>query len=215
MKDPTLSVCRAVPTITYVFFLLIMVLSIPACADYWKAVKQAHEIFTPKGFTTEWREEVQLSDGRVIEITQKRRYEKVYNGHNVGNVVRDAWIIFRLPETNHNEVVWRERLIGMRFDVVDGKPFIVAYPQVGAHFIQYGKPKPPYLAYVYRQGEWHRLGFSEIPESQYDFNLVAEQVLPDGMTRLSLEEKNSKKFNLAWTLSKCAKRVNTDRKCDW
>jgi hypothetical protein len=217
LSDPTMSVRRAVLATICISSVLTTVLVLPACTDYWKSLKQARELFRPEGFSAEWREEVQLSDGRVVEITQQRRYEKTYVGDGSGKstIVRDAWIRFRLPETDFKEVVWHENLIPMRFDMVDGKPFIVAYPHVGAQFIQYGRPKPAYLAYVYQQGEWHRVPFSEIPEIQYDFNLVAKRVFPDGMTHLSLVEKKNKVFNGNPDIDSCYKRINLKPVCSY
>jgi hypothetical protein len=207
MRIPVLTRHRVVLAIFCAFSLLATVLSLSACTDYWRSAKIARELFRSKWSSAEWREEVQLSDGRVIEITQQRQYEETYDGHGRSNIVRDAWIRFRLPETGFKEVVWHEQLIGMRFDVVDGKPFIVAYPATGREFDRYGKPIPAYLGFIYEHDQWHRVPFSEIPESQYDFNLVADRILPDGMTRLSLTEKNSKKFNGSSYIYKPYKRI--------
>jgi hypothetical protein len=215
MRIPVLTRHRVVLAIFCAFSLLATVLSLSACTDYWRSAKIARELFRSKWSSAEWREEVQLSDGRVVEITQQRQYEETYDGHGRSNIVRDAWIRFRLPETGFKEVVWHEQLIGMRFDVVYGKPFIVAYPHVGAQFIKYGKPKPAYLAYVYDKNHWRRVPFSEIPESQYDFNLVSDRVLPDGMTKLSLADKNSKRFNGSSYIDSCYKRINLKPICSF
>jgi hypothetical protein len=217
MKDPTLSVRRAALVMICVSSVLTTVLVLPACTDYWKSLKQARELFRPEWSSAEWREEVQLSDGRVVEITQQRQYEKVYVGDGSGKstIVRDAWIRFRLPETDFKEAVWHEQLIGMRFDVVDGKPFIVAYPHVGAQFIKYGKPKPAYLAFIYDNNKWQRVPFSDIPEDQYDFNLVAKQILPNGMTHLNLVEKKNKLFNGNPDIDSCYKRINLKQVCSY
>jgi hypothetical protein len=207
MRTPTLNVRRATLALICVSSVLATVLVLPACTDYWRSAKIARELFRSEWSSAEWREEVQLSDGRVVEITQQRQYEEAYDGHGRSTIVRDAWIRFRLPETDFKEVVWHEQLIGMRFDVVDGKPFIVAYPATGQEFDRYGKPVPAYLGYSYENGQWHRVPFSEIPESQYDFNLVAKRILPHGMIRLSLTDKNSKKFNGNLYIYKAYKRI--------
>jgi hypothetical protein len=215
MRISTLSVRRAVLALICVSSVLATVLVLPACTDYWQSAKIARELFRSKWFTAEWQEEVQLSDGRVVEITQQRQYEEAYDGHGRSTIVRDAWIRFRLPETDFKEVVWHEQLIGMRFDVVDGKPFIVAYPATGREFDRYGKPIPAYLGYRYENGQWRRVPFAEIPESQYDFNLVAERILPQGMTRLSLMEKNSKQFNGDSFISTRYKRIDPRMGRNW
>jgi hypothetical protein len=215
MKTPTLNVRRATLALICVSSVLATVLVLPACTDYWQSAKIARELFRSKWFTAEWQEEVQLSDGRVVEITQQRQYEEAYDGHGRSTIVRDAWIRFRLPETDFKEVVWHEQLIGMRFDVVDGKPFIVAYPATRREFDRYGKPIPAYLGHRYENGRWHRVPFAEIPESQYDFNLVAERILPQGMTRLSLMEKNSKQFNGDSFISTRYKRIDPRMGRNW
>lgn len=143
-----------------------------------------------------WDEEVQLSDGRVITITQKRRYGSVYDGNSFGShVVRESWIWLRLPELGDQEIEWRENLIPMRLDVVDGKPFIVAYPATGKEFDQYKQPRPAYLAFRYETDHWQRVGFHEIPKSQYDANLVIEQFVPWLVRPMTLELKDGKEFN--------------------
>jgi hypothetical protein len=217
MRIPTLSVRRAVLALICVSSVLATVLALPACTDYWRSAKIAHELFRPEWFSAEWREEVQLSDGRVVEIVQQRRYEKAYAGDGSGKstIVRDAWIRFQLPETQYQEVVWHENLIPMRFDVAEGRPFIVAYPPTYREAIKYERPKPSYLGYIYKNNQWRRVDFSEIPESLYDFNLVAKQLMPEGVDRLILSEKNSKNFNGYPDISRCARRVNVAPSCTW
>lgn len=143
-----------------------------------------------------WDEEVQLSDGRVITITQKRRYGSVYDGNSYGShMVREAWIWLRLPEVGDQEIEWRENLIPMRLDVVDGKPFIVAYPATGEESRLYGNPSPPYLGFRYENRNWKQLAVPAIPLNQYDANLVTERFVPWRARPMTLKRKSSKEFN--------------------
>jgi hypothetical protein len=165
-----------------------------------------------------WDEEVQLSDGRVITITQKRRYGSVYDGNSYGShVVREAWIWLRLPELGDQEIEWRENLISMRLDVVDGKLFIVAYPATGMEFRMYGKPLPMYLGFCFESGNWKRVAFHEIPKSQYDANLVTKRFVPWMARPMTLKRKASNEFNGNPSVASGYKRVDPDpaRDKDW
>ncbi len=171
-------------------------------------------LFMPN--TAAWEEEVQLFDGRVLRITQKRRYESAYNGHNYSpHIVREAWIRFNLPELGDREIEWHENLIAMRFDVIEGKPLIVAYPPTALEFEQYGKPQPAYLGFRYENGNWQRIGFKEIPTSQYDANLVIQSHVPRHARPLTLKLKDGKEFNGNPDISKCSKRIYLDPRCNY
>jgi hypothetical protein len=177
----------------------------------------AHDLFTPEWFAAGWWEEVQLSDGRIIEIVQKRYYEKAYAGVEgyKSTIVRDAQVVFSLPETGLTEVVWHENLIPMRLDVYQGKPFIVAYPPTRKEFERYGRPKPSYLGFYYEDGQWRRVRYRDIPDSQYDANLVIDRYLPESIKKLTLEVKNSKQFNGRWSISNCYRAVDLKSICNW
>ncbi|TAN48524.1 MAG: hypothetical protein EPN21_14685 [Methylococcaceae bacterium] len=191
--------------------LLLLFLPISGCTDHWKHMEEVRELFRVEHFSKEWPEEVQLSDGRIIEVTQKRRYEKSVHGI----AAREAWLRFRLSETNFLEIEWHENLSPMRLDVLEGKPFIVAYPPTYREYVQYGRPKPAYFGFTYENSQWLRLPYANIPESQYDANLLIDNILPEGMTKMTLIDKNSKQFNNHRALGKCAKRVSEERICSW
>ncbi|HLF95972.1 MAG TPA: hypothetical protein VI457_02420 [Methylococcaceae bacterium] len=199
--------------------LLACAVMLAACTDMWKigASPELRDLFKVEWLTKTWQEEVQLSDGRVIEITQQWRYERAYTGGGGqrGTIPRETWLRFRLAETNFQEVEWHEKLAPMRFDVFEGKPFIVAYPWTEKEFELYGKPHPAYFGFIYENGQWRRLPYAEIPESQYDANLLIGGVKLNDLPRVSLEEKNSKRFNGRWTLSKGHKRIDPSRGKGW
>ncbi len=139
--------------------------------------------------TVTWQEEVKLSDGRVIEVTQKRRYEGVYTGQDVGSVVREAWLTFRLPEFGDQNITWHENLKPWVLNLHNGKVYVVGFPPTGLEFDQYGKQRPPYIGFRYENGKWLRISFTEIPEAIYDTNLWIENVPPNKSGRVSLLDK--------------------------
>ena len=124
------------------------------------------------GNTGSWQEEVKLTDGRVITVTQKRRYE--------GRVPREHWMTFKLPEFGNQEITWHENLSPHVLNVYQGKLYVVGIPFTEQEFRLYGNPKPSYLGYRYKAGQWQRIPFTEIPVAIYDTNLLIANEPPNG-----------------------------------
>lgn len=140
--------------------------------------------------TNTWQEEVKLLDGRIITVTQKRGYESVYTGQDVGSVVREAWLTFRLPEFGDQDITWHENLEPQVLNIYNGQLYVVGIPPTGREFMQYGKPKPSYLGYIYNGNEWMQIAFSQIPEAIYDTNLLIEIVPPNKIRHVTLVDKD-------------------------
>jgi hypothetical protein len=136
-----------------------------------------------------WQEEVKLTDGRVITITQKRRYENVYDGQSSGNLPREFWLTFKLPEFGNQEIVWHENLLPRVLNVHKGKLYVVGTPWTEREYRQYGKPYPEYVPYRYESGQWQRIPFNEIPEAIYDTNLLISTELPSEVKFVSFARK--------------------------
>lgn len=143
------------------------------------------------GNTGSWQEEVKLSDGRVITVTQKRRYESVYTGQDAGNIERESWLTFKLPEFGDQEITWHENLYPIVLNLYNGKLYLVSLPPSAREFIQYGKPQPPYVAYLYQSGKWQRIPATEIPEAIYDTNMWLDSVPPNKTNRVNLKDKEA------------------------
>jgi hypothetical protein len=136
-----------------------------------------------------WQEEVRLLDGRVITVTQKRRLEGVYTGQDFGNIPREAWVTFNLPEFSPQQIVWHENLIPLVLNIYNGKLFIVAFPKTTRELRQFGHPNPEYVGYRFENGQWTRIGFSDIPVAIYDSNMWADNVPKKGADRVTLDDK--------------------------
>lgn len=139
--------------------------------------------------TLTWQEEVKLLDGRVITVTQKRRYEGVYTGQDFGAVVREAWLTLKLPEFGNQDIIWHESLHPQILNFHNGRLYIVGVPPTGQEFYQYGKPKPTYVGFRYEGGKWLRIPFAEIPEAIYVTNLWIENVPPNKSGNISFADK--------------------------
>ncbi len=133
------------------------------------------------GNTVSWQEEVKLTDGRVIAVTQKRRYE--------GRVPREHWMTFKLPEFGNQEITWHENLSPHVLNVYLGKLYIVGMPFTEQEYRQYGKPFPEYVPYRYEAGQWQRIPFNEVPKAIYDTNLLIANAPPNGAKLVTFEIK--------------------------
>lgn len=141
--------------------------------------------------TLTWQEEVKLSDGRVIVVTQKRRYESAYSGHGSGasSIPREAWLTFKLPEFGSKEIIWHENLDTQVLNVYKGKLYIVGFPHTEREFRQYGSPRPSYIGFRYDQGQWVRIPFNEIPVAIYDSNMWLDSAPENKSKYVSLTNK--------------------------
>jgi len=128
-----------------------------------------------------WQEEVKLLDGRIITITQKRRYD--------ANLPREFWLTFKLPEFGNEEITWHENLLAQVLNVYQGKLYVVGTADTEQSFRQYGNPNPSYLGYRYEAGHWQRIQFTEIPEAIYDTNLLIANEPPNGAKLVSFAIK--------------------------
>jgi len=160
--------------------------------------------------TLSWQEEVKLLDGRVIVITQKRQYERAYNGSNYGGVPRESWLTLTLPETSNQKITWHEKLKPSNLNIVNGKLYIVARPSTAREFYLYNKPSPPYIGYIFEDNVWRRVLFNEIPVEMYDMNLSddSENYIQSG--QITLAKKAEELSDL--TLPKVFKRIDPSYK---
>lgn len=133
--------------------------------------------------TLTWQEEVKLLDGRVITVTQKRRYD-------TDKMPREAWLTFKLPEFGNQEIVWHENLEVQVLNVYQGKLYVVGYTYSAIEFRQYGRPKPSYIGFRYDTGQWTQLRFNEIPEAIYDTNMYFENMAVYRLKHVSLADKD-------------------------
>lgn len=132
--------------------------------------------------TITWQEEVKLLDGRVISVTQKRRIE--------GNIEREAWLTFRLPEFGDKEIVWHENLDMMVLNVYQNKLYVVGTPGTIIEYKQYGRPEPKYIGYRFDNAQWVRIPFSEIPVAIYDANMYPENMALARLKKVSISDKD-------------------------
>ncbi len=159
-----MNIAKSVRRITFGFMVAVMPL-IGGCGDN----------------TITWQEEVQLLDGRVITVTQKRRIED--------NIEREAWLMLKLPEFSDKEIVWHENLDVMVLNVFQNKLYVVGDFPTEREVREYGWPKPAYVGFRYDNGQWVRIPFNKIPEAIYDANMYPENMALDRLGHVSVADK--------------------------
>jgi len=181
------------------YILLIGILLITGCTS----------ILAKQDKFREWQEEVQLNDGRVIVVTQKKRCEGAYTGNEyVQCIAREAWLTINLPEFSDKPIVWHEKLKPTVLNIHNKVLYIVARFPTEREFKFYGEPQPPYIGYIWKGDSWQRIPFVDIPEEIYNTNMLIEGIPPEEVRYLSLEKKNSKKFNGNNTYPKYIKKID-------
>lgn len=102
-----------------------------------------------------WKEEVQLSDGRVITVKQKRQYFENYG-------TNQSWVTFSLPEMG-GEQIWHSYLMPQRVDVDHGKVYAFGTPRGPRQYQHYKHPRYFIVAFVWNGKEFQRIPFMEVP----------------------------------------------------
>jgi hypothetical protein len=151
--------------------------------------------------TTSWQEQVKLLDGRVIVVTQKRLLQQ-------GQLTRDAWLTINLPEFSSKPIEWHEALEPLVLNVFAGRLYLVTIPSTKREFVRYGSPLPTYIGYVWNDGVWRRINFSEIPQEIYDTNMLVTWTPQDLHGLMLLARKNSRELNGSDLIHRDLKRIN-------
>lgn len=121
--------------------------------------------------TMSWKEEVLLHDGN--KIIAKRFYNLGgYSGFDSHErTPLDETVTFNLP--NAKSVIWKNdfrdanpepnSLNLIRFDIVNGIPYIATYPAGCIAYNKWGRPNPPQVLFKYDSNEWQRINLVELP----------------------------------------------------
>jgi len=140
-----------------------------------------------------WKEEVQLNDGRVITVEQRKLMQ--------GGIDREAWLTINLPEFSVKPIVWHEHLRPMNLNIDNGMLYVVGMPPTNREIQLYGCPDNEVVGYRWKGGQWLRIPFNQIPQSIYTTNMLIDQYPPDGSSFITLQAKNSKSLNGNYGLS--------------
>lgn len=113
-----------------------------------------------------WKEEVLLTDGRKVVVTQRRDFIEGYG-------TRRTWLTFSLPEMG-GEQTWVEYMQPVLVAVSkDGKVYVVGWPSGQKQIGMYRHPRYGYAAFLWGPSGFERVPFISIPESlRQEENLI-------------------------------------------
>ncbi|HAF43498.1 MAG TPA: hypothetical protein DCK83_00760 [Gallionellaceae bacterium] len=131
------------------------------------------------GHTASWEEEVQLHDGRKIIVKVKDNLGGYPAIESREHSTIDETITFKLPDENR-EIEWkmgyRDDLLEpnslnlIRFDVVNGVPYIATYPAGCIAYNKWGRPNPPQVLFKYEGEQWKRIALADLPLELFNTN---------------------------------------------
>lgn len=161
----------------------------------------------------QWLEDVQLLDGRLIQVKQSRRCQGDPDSIPRGGVciTRDVKLTFRLSDFSAEEIIWHERLMPLVLNVFKSRLYLISRPRTQLEFNDYGNPNPIYVAYEYLAGTWRRIPFTEVPVELYDTNMIIQDVPKIKAKIITVAYKLSQTENGNGLLSNDFRRLNPQR----
>ncbi len=119
-----------------------------------------------------WKEEVKLHDGQVIVEERHVNLGGYLYLDSSERVSLDETATFILRGTN-KKIIWKtdfrdsepepNSLNLIRFDVVEGTPYIATYPAGCIAYNKWGRPNPPQVLFKYEGDRWKRITVAELP----------------------------------------------------
>jgi len=139
------------------------------------------------GDSLKWREEVLLSDGRVITLT---RYQEFNGPHELGQppTASNYWLEFKHPDTGQT-VRWEygRHLGTVALFIHEKTPYLLVKPRYGSSRRDFDCPDPPYLLYRFESTTWQKTDLGNIPVKQLSANMTDGT---DGDRKAIIEKKH-------------------------
>lgn len=128
---------------------------------------------------TNWKEEVLLHDGKKIIV---ERSQIIKGRRELGQPapIGEHTITFNLPNSNkvltwtseYDEDLGRTNFNLLAAHVLNGTPYIVAFPNLSLSYKKWGQPNPPYVIFKYDGKAWQHIPLKELPLEFENINLV-------------------------------------------
>lgn len=126
-----------------------------------------------------WKEEVQLHDGRKIIIKRSQTYGgRVEPGQ--GGTTKEHTISFELPQSGRT-VTWkseygpelgRTNFNALALHLQGDTPYLIVEPNLCLSYNKWGRPNPPYVIFRYDGHGWQRIELAELPAEFKRINLI-------------------------------------------
>jgi hypothetical protein len=159
-----------------------------------KVINSKSKVFTSMGLvlifgglvdalaeSMKWREEVLLHDGKKIVIERNFTLGGYATLDSRERKALDQILTFNVPGSNE-KVIWKtdyrelkadpDSLNLLLLDIVDQKPYIVAYPAGPISHGKWGSPNPPYVFLKYEHASWQRIVLAELPSQLVKTNVI-------------------------------------------
>lgn len=133
------------------------------------------------GDSVHWQEEVLLHDGSKIIVDRSQSYG---GRHEIGqsSPIKEQNITFTVPETKkaitwtseYSKDVGRANFILLALHILNGRPYLVASPNLCLSYNKWGRPNPPYVFLKYDGAAWQRILLEEFPFEFKTLNVTIE-----------------------------------------
>jgi hypothetical protein len=130
-----------------------------------------------------WKEEVQLSDGRVLLVKQERQYFENYG-------TNQSWVTFSLPELGGQQT-WQSYLRPQRVDVYGGKVYVFGAPRGIRQYRHYKYPRYFMVAFIWSGSEFQRIPFMDVPSQIRSVENIFPCVPKDHKAIVTLKDKEA------------------------
>lgn len=160
-------------------------------------------LFGIGGSTMSWKEEAQLHDGGILVV------ERFYNLggrptlESRERAALDETVTFSHPATG-KRVIWKtdfrdsipdaSDLNLILLDIVEGVPYIAAYPTACIAYNKWKRPNPPQILFKYEGEQWKRITLAEFPVELTRANVIvgrpAASLLKPFYTVAQVNEEN-------------------------
>lgn len=126
-----------------------------------------------------WKEEVLLHDGQKIVVERSQSYGGRTEPGQAGAVIEHI-INFSMPGSS-KAITWASEYgadIGradfnlLAVHVLNGKPYVVASPNLCLSYNKWGRPNPAYVLFRYEGNAWQRIPLEALPTEFKTVNVV-------------------------------------------
>jgi hypothetical protein len=113
--------------------------------------------------SSSWKEEVELSDGRVITVSRAQRWRTMHPP-GASKQYLDDYMTLAIETQSGEPVEWQgtgETPMLLDIERSSGEYLLITLPSLCDRYRGLGEPEPPYVEYRLRHGNWVRAPFSE------------------------------------------------------
>lgn len=151
----------------YLLMLLVLTASLNGCAS-----------LDGLGGTITWTEEARLHDGQTILVERAQTFDG--NGlREIGQGAPLSLEVLNFETPKGKSVRWtsdygrgyQDNLAPLVLDIIEGVPYLVAYPTRCHAYNKWERPNPPYVFFRYDGNRWQRIAIDEVPRVMNRTNL--------------------------------------------